>query len=297
MVEAWSKSSLNSLLDGCSWQWALKKIYSLEDHGSPATAMGTGYHKAMEEWEGSGRSLTLRETQDVAAEAAFEECKKLPMSQWFEHSTDPEQVIELAREAVRLWWEKAPNKGSTLREIAEARGHVGSEIYYKELAENGIMVHGFVDTIYEDDRHVTVVDHKTASSMRRWGYKKEPNIEVAVYLAMATRAQQRGELPDKPIHFEYHVVAPKEGKTRIIDMGYLKGEHLELLNTALYEANALVKYNAYRPNPEWNLCSPKYCAYFQGCRVDGTLSPYNLTISNVPEPNLSAANGMSVEAQ
>jgi hypothetical protein len=297
MIEAWSKSSLNSLLDGCSWQWALKKMYKLNDHGSPATAMGTGYHKAMEEWEKSGRTLSLQEMQDVASEKAFEECKNLPMSQWFEHSTDPEQVIELAQEAVRLWWEKPINKGSTLNEIAVSRKHLGSEVYYKHEELASTSIHGFIDTIYEDERQISVVDHKTASSMRRWKYEKEQNIEVAVYLALATRAQEKGQLPDKPLNFEYHVVSPKEGKTRIINMGYLNNQHLDILVDALQEANTLVKYNAYRPNPEWNLCSPKYCSFYQGCRVDGTLTPYNLTISNVPKPNLSEANGTSVEAQ
>jgi len=182
-----------------------------------------------------------------------------------------------------------------MREIAESRKHLGSEIYYKHEYLADTNVHGFIDTIYEDDRQISVVDHKTASSMRRWKYEQEQNIEVAVYLALATKAQEEGQLPDKPLNFEYHVVSPKEGKTRIIDMGYLNNQHLDILAGALQEASTLVKYDAYRPDPEWNLCGPKYCSFYQGCRVDGTLTPYNLTISNVPSAPL--LDGTSVETE
>jgi hypothetical protein len=233
--------------------------------------MGTGYHKALEEWEKSRRTLSLKEMQTVAAEACFEECKKLPVDQWFQHGTDPEQAIELAKESVRLWWEQPINKGSTIKVITESRNLVSAEEHY---ASDG--VHGFIDGIYECDRELYVVDHKTASSMRRWTYSQEPNLEMAVYLTLAEEAKAQGLLPNKPVSFEYHVVSAKEGKTRLISCGYLTPELKQLLAQSLVEANAIVKHEAFRPNVEWNLCSPKYCAYFQGCRVDATLTPYTL---------------------
>jgi hypothetical protein len=281
-VDAWSKSSLNSLLDGCSWQWALRKVYKLDDHGSPATAMGTGYHKAIEEWENSQRSLSLEEMQAVAAEKSYEECKLLPMSQWFEHSTDPAQVVELAQESVRLWWEQPINKGATLREIAESRELISVEQYFNdELQSYGI--HGFTDGIYSDGRQMYVVDHKTASSMRRWTYERKPSIEVAMYLVLARKAMESGALPEMPVSFEYQIASAKEGKTRLIDCGYMNDELEALLVKALSDATAITEHEAFRPKPDWNLCSPKYCSYFEGCRGDGTLSPYRLTTSNVPE--------------
>ena len=278
---AWSKSSLNSLLEGCSWQWALRKIYEIEDHGSPATAMGTGFHKAVEEWDKSERNLSLKEMQTIAGETSFAECKLLPMEQWFEHGTDPEQVIQLAQESVRIWWETPINKGSPIREIVEGWGWLGSEVYWNQPHSN-YRLHGYVDSVYEDDRHIIVVDNKTASSMRRWKLQKEMNVEAAVYLAMAHKAQNEGLLPDKPIMFEYHVVSAKENKARIINMGYMNQDAYTILHNALTEAEAIKKHNAYRPKPDWNLCSRKYCAYFEGCRITGELTPYTLTVSNVP---------------
>jgi hypothetical protein len=146
----------------------------------------------------------------------------------------------------------------------------------------GYGIHGFTDAIYYDEKNIFVVDHKTASSMRRWTYNKEPNVEMAMYLVLVEKAKHDRKMPDLPVAFEYHVVSAKEGKSRVIDCGYNTKELEDILLKALQEATAIEKYAAYRPKPEWNLCSPKYCAYFQGCRIDGTLTPYTLTTSNVP---------------
>jgi hypothetical protein len=278
---AWSKSSIKSLLENCSWQWALRKVYGIEDHGSPATAMGTGFHKSVEEWEKSGRRMSLEEMQAVAAESAFDECKKLPMSQWFEHATDPEQVIELAKESVLVWSDTPINKGFTIKEMVSEWDCLGSETYWNNSWGN-FTLHGYVDTVYENDERVIIVDNKTASSMRRWKYDQDMNLEASVYLALAEKAQNEGLLPDKPVIFQYHVVSAKEGKARVIDMGGLTQQSFDILQASLTEAEAIRKHEAFRPKPNWNLCSAKYCAYFQGCRVDGTLTPYTLTTSNVP---------------
>ena len=278
---AWSKSSLKSLLDGCSWQWALRKIYELEDHGSPQTAMGTGFHKAVEEWDKSNRSLSLAELEVIAAESCFEECKKLPIDQWFEHGTDPEQTVDYAKESVRIWWDTPINKGSAIREIVSEWKWLGSELYWNNYFGD-FNIHGYVDSVYESEREIIVVDNKTASSMRRWKYEQDMNVEAAMYLQLAHKAQNEGLLPDKPITFEYHVVSAKEGKSRIINMGYMRQEAFTILHEALTEAAAIKKHHAYRPRPDWNLCSKKYCSFFDKCRISGTLTPYTLTTSNLP---------------
>jgi len=278
MVEAWSKSSLKSLLEGCSWQWALRKVYKVEDHGSPQTAMGTGFHYGIEKWERSQRTLSLEHTQGLASEKAFEECKKLPMSQWYEHATDPQEVVDLAKESVRIWWDTAVTKGVPIKELVSEWDCLGTEAYWKSLfSDFQYPIHGFVDAVYESEQFVIVSDLKTASSMRRWKYEQDMNIEAAMYLALAEAAREEGLLPRKEIIFQYHVVSAKEGKARVIEMGGLDAKGRHLLQEALKDATVIERYSAYRPKPEWNLCTPKYCSYFQGCRVDGTLTPYTLT--------------------
>lgn len=284
----WSKSSLKSLLEGCSWQWALRKVYEIEDHGSPQTAMGTGVHKAIEEWDKSERSLSMEEMQAIAAESAFEECKLLPMEQWFEHGTDPEQVVEYAKNSIDLWWNNETSLGVSIKDMVSQWKWLGSEVYWNEEWDN-YALHGYIDSVYESDKNIIVVDNKTASSMRRWKYEQDMNLETSLYVTLAEIAQSKKLLPQKPIIFQYHVMAAKEGKSRIIEMPEMKTADYEMLNQALNEATVIKNYNAYRPKPDWNLCSSKYCAYFEGCRINGTLSPYSLTISNIPTEETSTS--------
>lgn len=284
-MDNWRKSTLKTLLEGCSWQWALEHVYQKEAHGSPATSMGTGFHSAMEHYEVSKRKAPLDELQGIAAASTFAEAKKLPMQTWFDHQTDPEFIMEQAREAVRIWWEEPSHKsGLTLKEVADSRTVKHTELWHQKDwpgSKRGVM--GTMDALYEDDEFAYVVDYKTASSFRRWTYEQPPKVESALYLYMAQ------DLTDKPVKFEWHVVSPKEGKGRVIDGGTLTGKHMEVLARSIMEANIIYQRDAYRPNPEWNLCQPKWCSFYEGCRIDGTLTPYTLTTSMVPSsPSLAA---------
>ena len=280
MVANWRKSTLKTLLDGCSWQWALENVYKMEGHGSPQTALGTGFHKAMENYELGERRDSLENLQASAAECAFDECKLLPMDTWFEHELDPQWVVDNAMEAVRLWWEQPMTKTDvTLKDVADNRRFIEAEkhfrVDYDEATGRGLS--GTIDAIYEEDDCYVLVDYKTASSFRKWTYEQGSTIEAAVYLYMASKYYD-----DKPIKFEWHVVSPKEQKVRLVEGGILDEPATELLASSVRTANTLYDRDAFRPRPDWNLCSPKWCAFYQGCRVDGTLSPYALTISNKP---------------
>lgn len=274
-MSTWRKSTLKGLLEGCSWQWALENVYGFQSHGSPQTALGTGYHKAMEIYETSLRRTSLEELKDIAAEAAMEECRYIPMDSWFEHELDPQWVVDNAKQAVQLWWEKPTNKeGLTLKQISDGRKFIDAERHII-LKDEGLS--GTLDAIYEDDDNYILVDHKTASSFRKWTYEQNHTIEAAVYLTLASSVYT-----DKPCRFEWHVVSHKEMGTRRIDGGTLDAEAKALLAASVTKADVLVEQDAYRPRPDWNLCSPKWCAHFQGCRINGTLSPYSLTVANKP---------------
>ena len=279
MITHWRKSTLKTLLEGCSWQWALQNVYNLDDHGSPQTALGTGYHKAMEMYEENERTNSLEELKAIAAEAAFEECRKLPMSVWFEHELDPQWVMDGAQEGVGLWWEQPSTKeGVTLKSISDDRTFIAAEKHFVvDATEDMPGLSGTIDAIYEDKNNYILVDHKTASSFRKWTYEQGHTIEAAVYMHLAQQ-----EYNDKPLKFEWHVVSPKEQKVRLIEGGTLDEEATHLLVATTKTADTLVNNDAYRPRPDWNLCSPKWCAFYQGCRIDSTLSPYALTVSNKP---------------
>lgn len=279
-IETWRKSSLKSLLEGCSWQWMLEQMDG-ERRASPHAAIGTGFHAALEDWEKSGRTMTLDELKKSAAQHAFEEARLVPMDKWFEHSMDPDYVMEMAAESARIWWEE-PARGKdgetgTLRELLLEREHVASERFIKtQYAGSDLPMSGTIDWIGRKDDTLYVVDFKTASSFRKWTYDQPAGIEEAAYRYLAFADP---ELKPFKVQFEWHVVSAKEGKARII-VGNNDGKQLlEVLDTAIQDANILYKYKAFRPRPDWNLCHRKWCEFYQSCQVDGSLSPTRLPAS------------------
>lgn len=278
-MDGWRKSTLKSLLEGCSWQYALEQIHEFPSHGSPHTCLGTGFHAAVELWENSERTATMQEMQAKAEEAAFEQAKMLPMEVWFEHELDPQWVVDGAREAVRLWVEEPYVKGGvTLQTISAGRKCLGTELYLEADhpdSERGLQ--GTLDALYEDDYGLTIVDYKTAGSFRKWTYNQPATIEAAAYIWMVAQNYQAPQY-----NFEWHIVSPKQSKTRLVSGGNMTPEHLAKLSTSLREADTLVKYNAYRPNVTWNLCSRKWCPFYQGCVVTGELSPTKIPFAPTP---------------
>lgn len=286
MPDTWRKSSLKSMLEGCSWQWMLEQSVE-ERSSSPHAAAGTGFHKAMEDWELSGRTLELGQLKDIAAKAAFEECKGVPMAQWFEHEMDPELVMELAAESARVWWQEPArsNDGEigTLREVQLEREHVASECHITaEYAGSDIPLSGTIDWVGKQGSKHYIVDFKTASSFRKWTYDQAPGIEEAMYRYLAY-----SKFDISSVAFEWHVVSAKEGKARLISGSNNGKKLLEVLDTAILDANVLHKYNAYRPRPDWNLCQRKWCAFYEGCQVDGTLSPTRIPASMASHADFS----------
>jgi hypothetical protein len=278
-MERWRKSTLKSLLEGCSWQYALEHVYQKESNGSPHTAIGTGFHSAVEYWENNDRQPEMVELQAIAAEDSFDAAKKLPVDLWLEHNVDPQWVVDSAREAVRLWFEQPYVKdGVPLINISKGRKCLGTEIYLEaDHPDSKRGLQGTLDALYETEYGLTIVDYKTASSFRKWTYDQPPSIEAAAYMWLVSQNYDSFQYS-----FEWHIVSPKEGKTRLVSAGNMTPDQLAKLSTSLRDADTLVKYSAFRPNPDWNLCQRKWCPFYEGCQVTGELSPTRLPISYVP---------------
>jgi hypothetical protein len=45
------------------------------------------------------------------------------------------------------------------------------------------------------------------------------------------------------------------------------------MHDALVRADRIVETGAFRKNPGWNLCSAKWCPFYEGCEVTGELAP------------------------
>ena len=279
-IETWRKSSLKAMLEGCSWQWMLEQV-SGERKTSPHAAIGTGFHAALEEWETSKREMSLPELKESAAQHAFEESRLVAMDKWFEHEMDPDYVMNMAAESARIWWEEpARSKDGeigTLRELLLSREHLASERFIKtDYAGSPLPMSGTIDWVGRKDKTTYIVDFKTASSFRKWTYDQQPGIEEAAYRYLAFADP---ELAPSKVEFEWHVVSAREGKARLITGSNNGKELLKVLDQAILDANILYKYQAFRPKPDWNLCQRKWCEFYEGCQIDGSLSPNRLPAS------------------
>jgi len=278
----WSKSSLKGLLENCSWQWALTHIYGLEDHSTPQTLMGSAFHAAVEEHERS-REGGLSYYKNIASDWVMKEAQSVPEKSWLRHNAYPDTVAAMAAEAVRIWWEEPcrtkDGEGDTLRNICLAREVVAVEPYFNVPVTKTSNVHGYIDIVHRTDSDIIVSDYKTASSFRRWTFNQGESIESSVYLYGATLSEF---LPEGNIRFQWQVVSPKEGKSRLIEGPTYSSMHKKHIKEMVAKADVLKELDAYRPRPDWNLCDPKWCSFFEGCQVTGLLSPSQLTISNKP---------------
>lgn len=268
LFDGWSKSSLKSLLEGCSWQWALQRIGGLEGGSTPHSAAGTGLHAAIE-WHEQCRIDGLP-TPDEAELilAAYHEATldggNIPPNLAAIHG-GPEQAAQWAAELTHTWYHSdVREKMLTYTPLAVER-HYEVSVYTDKPT-----LRGYLDWIGRDeDGVVTVVDYKSAADTRRWTDADKHLVEAAVYLYLASTDEA---FENEPVRMEWHVI-PRRGEPTILrgptmnpDLAYFIFQQLAAAQTIMDEA-------AYKPNPSWNLCSDRWCNFYHGCQVSGQLSP------------------------
>lgn len=293
---AWSKSSLANLLDGCAWQWALKKVFGLDDPGSPATVRGVGFHAAIELHERTrlvrardeyGPELpTLEQMHDHGAAVIRAGAAELPPSLWEAHGTEADRLVD------ELWvllgnWFDAPYEAEghadplSLRRRVLSWRPVAVEPYFRVALGRAMRPgHGYIDAIYWDGYRGewVVVDQKSAGNFRRWEGPEGHELEAAMYVHGALKARGlpvRGER----VRMEWHIVRPIAPSSRTgplarvieLPMDGTEAEHRSIAEVSV--AEQLVVDGYWPKNTAWNLCSPRWCAFYEGCEVTGELAP------------------------
>lgn len=282
----WSKSSLDEILHGCSWRWKLKKIDGLNDPGTPATAAGTAYHTAIEEYQ--RERIAHRLTGGLAGDATgipfpvMEHAALLTL----EHEWDQLDEATLARHesfddswvatvsALRNWWDEG------LRDRIMDLVPISIEPYFREpYADSGL--HGYIDEVaWDPERECwVVIDYKTAKDFGRWPHGGGGHeIEATVYVAGSSTAIH---LPtwQAPVSMEWHIARKKQSDharfepTRIVEIE-LDQWHFDSLGDDVAAADRLVATGGYVKNPAWNLCSVKWCPFH--VENDGPCDPNEL---------------------
>lgn len=289
------QSSIETLLDGCSWQYYLANIRNIEINPKPHALVGTSFHDAVEMHEvarldgNTPPSLDelLNHVDGLIRETADDVPAEMMIGREGEVWT-ADTLVEMCQHAVRNWYE-APLKdgGPSNREWLLDLKPLAIEPYFKlDLVQDADPIGGWIDGVYQDqDGKIILVDEKTAGDFSRWplngdGHRFQATM-YAVALVLSEDFPQITSLDDVQMHYLINRTrggtARLERARRVVVQPML--DDVSLLGDRIRSAEAIVKNNLYAPNPTWTLCSQKFCPFYQGCQVTGELrKPDLLTI-------------------
>jgi len=262
----WHQSTLSTLLDGCSWQYFLTYVLGLDQGVKPYAVVGTAFHTAVELHEINrmeNKETSLEEMENVAKEYIKEQIKDEALH---------EELFERVLDALSNWY----NKGQ--REWVLNYTPVAIEPEFTiPLVDNARPVGGYIDAIYLDpitNIHF-IVDHKTAKDFSRWRDGEGHRYQAAMYSAALVLSDDFPDITELP-EMVYMVTRTSTSTRkdfepiRIIRVQPTLDD-IKLLGDRVRKAEQIVADETYTTKTDWPLCSPKWCPFFQGCQVDGTL--------------------------
>jgi hypothetical protein len=266
---AWHQSTLETLLDGCSWQYFLTYVLGIEGAKKPASISGSGYHAAIEAYEKAravGETFTLDAMLTVASDYVAA------------HIDDP-KAVEESRQAVRHWYQTPTADGTSHREWLAQYTPIAIEPYFRqELVADELPIAGWIDGVYQHQEtgQVILVDHKTANNLSRWGYDgDEHRAQATMY---ATALILSGDYPVSDLVPMHYLVSRKtrgrsksfEGARRVTVHPIL--EDVRVLGDRIRKAGQIVRTESYVRRPEWILCSQQWCPHYEGCMITKDLA-------------------------
>lgn len=281
-ANAWHQSTLENLLDGCSWQYYLTYIARVEGGEKRSASAGIAFHGAIEEHEKarmaggvSEAGLPMTEMVRIATDLAHE------------YSESPE-VAEAAVAAVRNWYgEPMRDGGLSHREWLMQYRPVAVEPYFNvPLVEGARPIGGWIDGIYENPRNgeVFLVDHKTAKSFSRWSHDgADHRKQATLYATALVLSDDYPTVVDLP-RMVYLVARTTLGKSKQFEPARRVQVQPDLHDVAqlgerIRQAEVVLERGAFARAPEWVLCDERWCPFYQGCMVTGELSPARLAIN------------------
>lgn len=268
--EAWHQSTLETLLDGCSWQYFLTYVLNIPGRTKPASVSGIAYHAAIEAHEHAriaGEELGLPEMLALAEQSVRE-------------TLDDDKAVDEAKQAVRHWYQTpTKNGGPSHREWLADYEPVAIEPYFRlDLVDGALPVAGWIDGVYRHKQtgEYILVDHKTANNLSRWGHDGDEHRAQATMYSTALVLS-----PDYPVEHlvpMVYLVSRKtkgrnnsfEGARRVTVQPIL--EDVRVLGDRIRTAEKMVADEAYVRRPEWVLCSQEWCPHYENCMVTGDLA-------------------------
>lgn len=262
----WHQSTLSNLLDGCSWQYFLTYVLELPQGTKPYAVVGTAFHTAVELHE---------RNRMVDKETSLDEMKTTAIEYIHSQVSDEEILPELegnCLNALENWY----NKGH--REWVLNYKPVAIEPEFTlPLVDGARPIGGYIDAVYLDEKTGVyfIVDHKTAKNFDRWRDAEGHRYQAAMYSAALVLSEDFPMITEMP-EMVYMVTRTSTSKRK--DFEHLRIvrvqptlEDISLLGDRIRKAEQIVKDETYTTKTNWPLCSAKWCPFFQGCQVDGSL--------------------------
>ena len=261
----WHQSTLSNLIDGCSWQYFLTYVLELDQGDKPYATVGTAYHSAVELHE-RNRMINVETSEqemiDVATKYITETIKDEEVQ---------EELFTNVKAAINNWY--LLHRGWLLEYTPIA---IEPE-FTLPLVDNARPIGGYIDAVYRDNNTnvIFVVDHKTAKNFDRWRDGEGHRTQAAMYATALVLSPDFPEITELP-EMVYMVSRTSKSTRKNFEGSRIVRvqptiEDVKLLGDRIRIAEDIVKNETYKIKTDWPLCSAKWCPFFQGCQVDGTL--------------------------
>jgi hypothetical protein len=280
------QSSLETILDGCSWQFFLANELSIPTPPKPHSLVGTSFHAAIEMHENkrmSGEKLpTLNQMVDYAEDLIAKEADLIPKVMMVgrdREEWDTDTLVDMCMHALTNWYKAKTKEGGTShREFLLGLTPVAIEPYFKlNLVENHLPIGGWIDGVYrKPDGKLILVDQKTAGDFSRWplngdGHRYQATL-YSVALLLSEDYPEVTDLEDMEMH--YLVSRTRGGQSERVRHVVVKPnlDDVAILGERIRQAEHIMNNKLYTQNTGWAICSRRFCPFYEGCQVTKELS-------------------------
>jgi len=279
------QSSLETILDGCSWQYYLGYIKEVPQPPKPHALIGTAFHSAVEVHEIArmkGEQLPdLDAMVEVAASLIEPEFDHIPDVMLVGKDKEPwdlDTLIGMAESALTNWYKAKLKDGSpSHRDWLRDYEPVAIEPYFRlELVQDADPIGGWIDGVYrKPEGGLILVDQKTAGDFSRWSHDGEGHrYQATMYATALVLSEDFPEVQNLTDLTMYYLVS----RTRVGQVERARRvtvqpelDDVSLLGNRIRLVEQTIKEQTFAPNPSWILCSPRFCPFYNGCQVTGEL--------------------------
>lgn len=253
----WHQSTLESLIDGCAFQYFLIYEEGLDPGPKPFAAVGTAYHSVIEHRERcrmEAKTLpTLLECLELGRELLAE---TIPVTELEPHERLAAAVSNFHRYMAGYLDQFEPM-------FLEPE-------FTLNLVDGAKPIGGYIDGIYRDPdtEQVFVIDHKTVKDFSRWRTVDSHRHQAAMY-SVATVLDDRFPMVDMP-EMRYLLVRTSIGKRDNFEASRVMTlqpdiEDVRILGERVRLAEAMVSARRFPRNLDWGLCSKTWCSFWDRC--------------------------------